>query len=57
MKNLAFHASGDIQKGGLNITAGKIVAAILVGAVLLAGEIYVFKMHKPRRKKEKGKTH
>ena len=57
MKNLAFHASGDIQKGGLNITAGKIVAAILVGSVLLAGEIYVLKMHKPRRKKEKGKTH
>ena len=28
-----------------------------VGAALLAGEIYVYKMHKPRRKKEKGKTH
>lgn len=57
MKNLTFQSSGDIQKGALNITAGKIIAAVLVGAAILAGEIYVFKMHKPGRKKEKGKTH
>lgn len=57
MKKLTFHASGDVQKGSLNVTAGKIIAAVFVGAALLAGEIYVYKMHKPRRKKEKGKTH
>lgn len=57
MNNLTFHSTGDVQKGNLNITPGKILAAALVGAAILAGEIYVYKMHKPRRKKEKGKTH
>ena len=57
MNNLTFHASGDIQKGSLNVTAGKVIAAVFVGAALLAGEIYVYKMHIPGRKKEKGKTH
>lgn len=57
MNNLTFHTTGDVQKGNLNITAGKIIAVVLVGAAILAGEIYVYKMHKPRRKKEKGKTH
>ena len=57
MNNLTFHSSGDVQKGSLNVTAGKVIAAVLVGAALIAGEIYVYKMHKPGRKKEKGKTH
>lgn len=57
MKKLTFQASSDVQKGSLNVTAGKIIAAVVVGAALLAGEIYVHKMHKPRRKEEKGKTH
>ena len=57
MKNLAFQESGDVQKGNLTITAGKVIAAVLVGAALLAGEIYVIKMRKPGRKKEKGSKH
>ena len=57
MKNLAFQGSGDVQKGNLTITAGKVIAAVLVGAALLAGEIYVIKMRKPGRKKEKGSKH
>ncbi|MGN1194320.1 MAG: glycerophosphodiester phosphodiesterase family protein, partial [Acutalibacteraceae bacterium] len=34
MNNLTFHLSGDVQKGSLNVTAGKIIAVVLVGAAL-----------------------
>lgn len=41
----------ESQKGALNITAGKIIAAVLVGAAILAGQIYVHKMQKEKRRK------
>lgn len=44
-------AETDTQKGHLNITFGKIFAALAVGAVILAAEIYVYKMQKERKKK------
>ncbi|MGN0469060.1 MAG: glycerophosphodiester phosphodiesterase family protein [Acutalibacteraceae bacterium] len=49
MNSLKASHQSDTQKGSLNITAGKIAAAVIFGALLLAGEVYVFKM----RKKEK----
>ncbi len=40
-------SSGEVDtRGALNITAGKVIAAVLVGCVLLAGQIYVYKMRK-----------
>lgn len=33
-------------RGALNVTAGKLVAAFAVGALLLAGQIYVYKMRR-----------
>ncbi|MCM1364747.1 MAG: glycerophosphodiester phosphodiesterase family protein [Faecalibacterium sp.] len=53
MNNLAFNTSEDVQKGNLNITAGKIIAVIIFGSLILAGEIYVHKMHESK----KGKKH
>lgn len=42
-------SSGEVDtRGALNITAGKVIAAVSVGCALLAGQIYVYKM---RRKK------
>lgn len=41
----------ESQKGALNVTAGKIIAAVLVGAALLSGQIYVHKMQGVKRKK------
>lgn len=41
----------ESQKGALNITAGKVVAAILVGLAILAAQIYVHKMQKEKRRK------
>lgn len=40
----------DTQKGALSVTPGKIIAAILVGSVILAAQVYV---HKMQNKKEK----
>ena len=45
-------STGEVDtRGALNITAGKVVAAILVGAALLAGQIYVYKMRKKSKEK------
>ena len=41
----------ESQKGSLNITAGKVIATVLVGAAILAGQIYVHKMQKEKRRK------
>ena len=41
----------ESQKGALNITAGKVIAAVLVGFAILAGQIYVHKMQKEKRRK------
>ena len=46
-------SSGEVDtRGALNVTAGKVIAALLVGAALLAGQIYVYKMR--RRNTSKG---
>ena len=43
--------SGEVDtRGALNVTAGKVVAAILVGSVLLAGQVYIYKMSKKKNK-------
>ncbi len=43
-------SSGEVDtRGALNVTAGKVVAAVLVGAALLSGQIYVYKMRKSKR--------
>lgn len=45
-------SSGEIDtRGALNVTAGKVVAAVLVGAALLAGQIFVYKMRKDKKNK------
>ncbi len=43
------NAEEDTQKGHLNITAGKIIAALAVGSVILAAQIFVYKMQKERK--------
>ena len=49
-------SSGEVDtKGALNITAGKVVAAVLVGAALLAGQIYVYRMRKDKKEKKESK--
>jgi len=46
-------STGEIDtRGALNVTAGKVVAAILVGTALLAGQIYVYKMRKDKKEKK-----
>ncbi len=44
------NAEEDTQKGHLNITAGKIIAALAVGSVILAAQIFVYKMQKERKR-------
>ena len=53
MNRLNLSEGVESQKGALNITAGKIVAAVLVGAVILAGQIYVHKMQQEKRRKKR----
>lgn len=51
MNELNISEAEDFQKGQLNITAGKIIAAVLVGAVILAAQIFVHKMQEEKRRK------
>lgn len=41
----------DTKKGALNITPGKIIAAVLVGFSLLAAEIFLKKMQREKKRK------
>lgn len=50
MENLAFKTGEDTQKGALNITAGKVIAAVLVGLAILAAQIYTYKMQKGKKR-------
>lgn len=50
MNRLNLSDSHESQKGALNITAGKVIAAVLVGMLILAGQIYVHKMQKEKRR-------
>lgn len=51
MNELNISEADDTQKGQLNITFGKIIAALLVGAVIVAAQIYVHKMQEEKRRK------
>ena len=50
LENLALQTGEDTQKGALNITAGKIIAAVVVGLVILAAQVYTYKMQKRKKK-------
>lgn len=50
MNRLNLSDGHESQKGALNITAGKVIAAVLVGMLILAGQIYVHKMQKEKRR-------
>lgn len=40
-------STGEVDtRGALNVTAGKVIAAVLVGAALLAGQIFIYKMRR-----------
>ena len=51
MNRLNLSDGHESQKGALNITAGKIIATVLVGAAILASQIFVHKMQKEKRRK------
>ena len=50
INSLASSEGEDTQKGALNITPGKIIAALLVGSLILAAQIYVQKMQKEKKR-------
>ena len=50
INNLTSSEGEDTQKGALNITPGKIIAAVLVGSLILAAQIYVQKMQKEKKR-------
>ncbi len=50
MENLALKTGEDTQKGALNVTAGKVIATILVGMAIFAAQIYTYKMQKRKKK-------
>lgn len=50
MNELSISQEDDTQKGQLNITAGKIIAAVLVGSLILAAQIFVYKMQKEKKR-------
>lgn len=51
MNELSISQEDDTQKGHLNITAGKLIAALSVGSVILAAEIFVYKMQKEKKRR------
>lgn len=53
MNNMTLKQGEDTQKGALNITAGKVIATVLVGIAILAAQIYTYKMQKGKKNKEK----
>lgn len=50
IENLALKTGEDTQKGALNITFGKVIAAVLVGTAMLAAQVYTYKMQKNKKK-------
>ena len=49
INNITLSDGTDTQKGALNITAGKVIAAILVGMAILIAQIYTYKMQKHKK--------
>jgi len=50
MNEMKISDGEETTKGALNITAGKVIAAVLVGAALLGGQIFVQKQHRRKGK-------
>lgn len=50
MNELNIKEGEDSQVGALNITAGKVIAAIIVGIFILAAQVYVHKMQKEKKR-------
>ena len=50
VNKLTLKQGEDTQKGALNITAGKVIATVLVGIAILAAQIYTYKMQKAKKK-------
>jgi hypothetical protein len=55
VNNLTLKHGEDTQKGALNITAGKVIAAVLVGTAILAAQIYMYKMQKNNKSDKRRK--
>lgn len=53
MNKLMIKTGDDTQKGALNITAGKIVAAVLVASGIFGWEMFIHKMHTKEKRKKK----
>ena len=49
MDRFGLKSENDVQKGSLNVTPGKIAAVVIFGALILAAQIYVYKMKKKIR--------
>lgn len=49
MNNMTLSDGTDTQKGALNVTPGKVIAAIVVGIAILAAQIYTYKMQKRKK--------
>lgn len=50
MNEMKISSGEETTKGALNITAGKVIAAVLVGAAILSAQIFVQKMHRKKKK-------
>lgn len=50
INNLTFSHGEDTQKGALNVTAGKVIAAVIMGIIILSAQIYTYKMQKRKKK-------
>ena len=49
MDRFGLKSENDVQKGSLNVTPGKIAAVVIFGALILAAQVYVYKMKKKIR--------
>lgn len=49
INNLTLSHGEDTQKGALNVTAGKVIAAVVMGIVILSAQIYTYKMQKRKK--------
>ena len=50
INNMTLSVGEDTQKGALNVTAGKVIAAILVGIAILTAQVYTYKMQKRKKR-------
>ncbi len=50
LNEMKISSGEETVKGALNITAGKVVAAVLVGAAIFAAQVFVQKLHRKKRK-------